>query len=241
MTETRHTVDTITPEALEQLYADRDQAKRDRNAIALGSGETISYWQDQAFDARKYSQWRDRAYASTVVEARRQAVRAKQAEASVGRLYQQALDAKEQARKATVAALNLQRQTPNAAQATLDRIRKADSWIGIWTALGMYYGLTSTEAGTTARERRENSVIQYLAEAEYRVQRAEQRAAKAEEAAAARDSHASNILHTTAEHLKQSCPDHSTSGGGSFMTCQCAAVHEVRRLAQDLATIEAER
>lgn len=240
MTETRHTIDTITPKALEQLYADLDQAKRDLNAVELGSRETISYWVDQVVDARQHSYRRDRAHASTVVEARRQAARAKQAEASVGRLYQQALDAKEQARKATVAALNLQAQTPNAAQATLNRIRKADSWIGIWTALGMYYGLTSTEAGTTARERRENSVIQYLAEAEYRVQQAEQRATKAEEVAAARDGHTSKILGIAADSLERACPDHSTNGG-CFMTCQCAGAHEVRRMATDLTAIEAER
>lgn len=241
MNETQHTVDTITPEALEQLYAELDQAKRDHKALELGCGETISYWKGQAFDAREYSQWRDRAYASTVIEARRQASRAKQAEASVGRLYQQVLDAKERARKAAVAALNLQAQTPNAAQATLARIRKAGSWIEIWTALAMYYGLTSTEAGTTARDRRENSVIPYLAEAEHRVENAQQRADEAEEKAKAREAHATNILHTTADHLERSCPDHSTSGGGSFMACQCAAVHEVRRLAKDLATIEAGR
>lgn len=240
MTETRHTVDTITPEALKQLYADLDQAKRDRKALELGSAETISYWKSQAFDAREYSQWRDRAYASTVVEARRQATRAKQAEASVGRLYQQVLDAKERARKATVAALNLQRQTPTAAQATLKRISEANSWVDIWTALGMHYGLTAEEAGTTARERREGSVIQYLAEAEHRVRQAEKRAEDAEREAKARDGHTSTILSTTADHLERSCPDHSTIGG-SFMTCQCAGAHEVRRLAKDLATIEAVR
>ncbi|MGW7330438.1 hypothetical protein ACWGIU_17955 [Streptomyces sp. NPDC054840] len=241
MTETRHTVDTITPEALEQLYAELDQAKRHRKAVELGCGETISYWKGQATDAREYSQWRDRAYASTVIEARRQATRAKQAEASVGRLYQQVLDAKERVRKATVAALNLQSQTPNAAQATLARIRKANSWVGIWTALGMYYGLTPEEAGTTARERRESSVIQYLAEAEHRVRQAEQRAISAEDAAKARDGHASKILFTTADSLERSCLDHSSSGGGSFTTCQCPAAHEVRRLARDLAVIEVTR
>ncbi|MFE9844740.1 hypothetical protein [Streptomyces goshikiensis] len=240
MTETRHTVDTITPEALAQLYAELDQTRRDRSAVELGSHETINYWRDKAIEARQYSYRRDLAHASTILQARRQATRAKQAEASVGRLYQQVLDAKEQARKATVAALNLQAQTPNAAQATLNRIRKADSWLGIWTALGMYYGLTSTEAGTTARDRRENSVIPYLAEAEHRVRQAEQRAAKAEEAAANRDGHASKILNITADSLERSCPDHSTSGG-CFMTCQCAAAHEVRRLASDLTVIEAKR
>lgn len=241
MNDTRHTVDTITPEALEQLYAELDQAKLHCKALELGSGETISYWKSQTADAREYSQWRDRAYLSTIVEARRQAARAKHAEASVGRLYQQVLDAKERARKATAAALSLRSQTPTAAQSTLDRISKADSWVGIWTELGMYYGMKPEEAGLTARERRESSVIPYLAEAEHRVRQAEQRADSAEEAAKARDGHTSKILSTTADHLERSCPDHSTNGGGSFMTCQCASAHEVRRLAKDLATIEAVR
>jgi hypothetical protein len=241
VTDIRYTVDTITPDALEQLYTELDLIRTTAERYLRHGCEALEQANWRAHDAETQLEHQQRVHASTILQARRQASRAKGAEATVGRLYQQVLDAKERARKATVAALNLQAQTPNAAQATLARIRKAGSWIEIWTALGMYYGLTSTEAGTTARDRRENSVIQYLAEAEHCVQQAQQRADEAEEKAKAREAHAKNILHTTANHLERSCPDHSTSGGGSFMTCQCAAVHEVRRLAQDLATIEADR
>jgi hypothetical protein len=100
MTNTRHTVDTITPEALEQLYAELDQTKRDYKALQLGSGETISYWQSQTADAREYSVRRDRAYASTVLEARRQAARARDYEASAKRLHAECLRANRFARSA---------------------------------------------------------------------------------------------------------------------------------------------
>ena len=70
------------------------------------------------------------------------------------RLADQAREAKEQARVATVAALNLQRQTPEAAQRTLGRVREARTWGAVWIELGQYFGLTAEEAGLEARSRR---------------------------------------------------------------------------------------
>lgn len=63
-------------------------------------------------------------------------------------------EAREQARVATVAALNLQQQTPDKAHRTLDRIRQATSWSAVWIELGQYYGLSAEQAGTEARSRR---------------------------------------------------------------------------------------
>ncbi|MGW1409417.1 hypothetical protein [Streptomyces sp. NPDC002403] len=70
------------------------------------------------------------------------------------RLVNQTHEAKEQARVATVAALNLQRQTPEAAQRTLGRIREARTWGAVWIELGQYFGLTAEQAGLEARSRR---------------------------------------------------------------------------------------
>jgi len=70
------------------------------------------------------------------------------------RLADQAREAKEQARVATVAALNLQRQTPEAAQRTLGRVREARTWGAVWIELGQYFGLTAEEAGLEAPSRR---------------------------------------------------------------------------------------
>lgn len=71
------------------------------------------------------------------------------------RLDDQAREAKERARVATVAALNLQRQTPDAAQCTLARIRKARTWVAVWVELGQYFGLSPEECGMEARARRQ--------------------------------------------------------------------------------------
>lgn len=68
-------------------------------------------------------------------------------------------EAREQARVATVAALNLQQQTPDKAHRTLDRIRKATSWSAVWIELGQYYGLSAEQAGTEARSRRVGAEI----------------------------------------------------------------------------------
>ncbi|MFI9194204.1 hypothetical protein ACIG0A_33500 [Streptomyces californicus] len=70
------------------------------------------------------------------------------------RLADQVREAKEQARVATVAALNLQRQTPDAAQRTLARIREARTWVAVWVELGQYFGLTAEQCGMEARARR---------------------------------------------------------------------------------------
>ncbi|MFE9461654.1 hypothetical protein [Streptomyces californicus] len=70
------------------------------------------------------------------------------------RLADQAREAKEQARVATVAALNLQRQTSDAAQRTLARIREARTWVAVWVELGQYFGLTAEQCGMEARARR---------------------------------------------------------------------------------------
>lgn len=70
------------------------------------------------------------------------------------RLADQAREAKEQARVATVAALNLQRQTPDAAQRTLARIREARTWVAVWVELGQHFGLTAEQCGMEARARR---------------------------------------------------------------------------------------
>ncbi|MFJ6238961.1 hypothetical protein ACIQH0_33320 [Streptomyces griseus] len=70
------------------------------------------------------------------------------------RLIDQAREAKEQARVATVAALNLQRQTSDAAQRTLARIREARTWVAVWVELGQYFGLTAEQCGMEARARR---------------------------------------------------------------------------------------
>ncbi|MEU5490314.1 hypothetical protein AB0G98_21565 [Streptomyces sp. NPDC020196] len=70
------------------------------------------------------------------------------------RLTDQVREAKEHARVAMVAALNLQRQTPEAAQRTLGRIREARTWGAVWVELGQYFGLTAEQAGVEARSRR---------------------------------------------------------------------------------------
>lgn len=70
------------------------------------------------------------------------------------RLVDQVAEEKEQARVATVAALNLQRQTPEAAQRTLGRLREARTWGAVWIELGQYFGLTAEQAGLEARSRR---------------------------------------------------------------------------------------
>jgi len=70
------------------------------------------------------------------------------------RLTDQVREAKERARVATVAALNLQRQTPEAAQRTLGRIREARTWGAVWVELGQYFGLSAEQAGVEARSRR---------------------------------------------------------------------------------------
>ncbi|MGW1468483.1 hypothetical protein ACWCPT_29575 [Streptomyces sp. NPDC002308] len=70
------------------------------------------------------------------------------------RLTDKVREANEQARVATVAALNLQRQTPDAAQRTLGRIRAARTWVAVWVELGQYFGLTAEQAGLEARSRR---------------------------------------------------------------------------------------
>lgn len=64
---------------------------------------------------------------------------------------QDAKDAKERARVAMVAALNLRRQTPDAAQRTLDTIRDASTALEAWVTLGMYYGMTPEQAAQGAR------------------------------------------------------------------------------------------
>lgn len=69
------------------------------------------------------------------------------------RLVDQERAAKEQARVATVAALNLQRQTPEAAQRTLGRIRDARTWVAVWVELGQHFGLSAEQAGLEARSR----------------------------------------------------------------------------------------
>jgi len=70
------------------------------------------------------------------------------------RLTDQVREAKEHARVAMVAALNLQRQTPEAAQSTLGRIREARTWSAVWVELGQHFGLTAEQAGVEARSRR---------------------------------------------------------------------------------------
>ncbi|MFI7315171.1 hypothetical protein [Streptomyces hygroscopicus] len=87
---------------------------------------------------------------------------------------------RERARAAQAAALNLRAQTPTAAQATLARIRAAQTWGEVWAQLGMYYGMKPEEAGIEARARREGGVIQNLADAEQRVRAANRRAGQAE-------------------------------------------------------------
>lgn len=54
MTETRHTADTITDPALEQLYAERDRAQRDARlwADCVASAERVR--QHHAADADRY-------------------------------------------------------------------------------------------------------------------------------------------------------------------------------------------
>lgn len=79
----RKLLNQMTDADLAELYDDLDHTRRDLKVIELGSAETISYWKSQAVEARRYGQWRDRAHASTVTEARRQAARAEQAEAEV--------------------------------------------------------------------------------------------------------------------------------------------------------------
>lgn len=75
------------------------------------------------------------------------------------RLADQTREAKEQARVATVAALNLRRQTPDAAQRTLGRLREARTWVAVWVELGQYFGLTAEQCGMEARARRQGEAL----------------------------------------------------------------------------------
>ncbi|MFT2014627.1 hypothetical protein ACMA1D_02080 [Streptomyces sp. 796.1] len=133
MTE-RFTADTITDDALDTLYAERDQARR--IAVAL-ENETA-------------------AQAARITGLR------------------------EQQRAAASAALSLRAQTPTAAQTTLDRIRSANNWTDVWTALGMYYGMKPEKAGAEARARRRSGVIAGLADAEQRLHSARRSTKRAE-------------------------------------------------------------
>ncbi|WKD36535.1 hypothetical protein [Streptomyces xanthophaeus] len=99
----RHTADTITDDLLDELYARAEQAEAERDKACtafnakvmqleqakrnqLGDAETISYWTSQTTLARDHSYWADRARASTILQARRWAARARIAEATLERL-----------------------------------------------------------------------------------------------------------------------------------------------------------
>lgn len=113
----RHTADTITSDALDQLYArietlehvaesnkeayklvvldaqaatqllrDGKAALRQAALDQLTDREAISYWTHQTQLAREHSYYDNRALASTVVQARRWAARAEEAEAAIARV-----------------------------------------------------------------------------------------------------------------------------------------------------------
>ncbi|MFD4738696.1 hypothetical protein ACFWNQ_15185 [Streptomyces virginiae] len=75
-------------ERAEQAEAALAQARRDQ----LTDGEAISYWTDAAALARDHSYWADRARASTILQARRWAARARTAEAALARVRKLADD-----------------------------------------------------------------------------------------------------------------------------------------------------
>ncbi|MFD4740587.1 hypothetical protein ACFWNQ_24965 [Streptomyces virginiae] len=66
----------------ERAEAALAQARREQ----LTDGEAISYWTDAAGLARDHSYWADRARASTILQARRWAARARTAEAAIDRV-----------------------------------------------------------------------------------------------------------------------------------------------------------
>ncbi|NEA19833.1 hypothetical protein [Streptomyces halstedii] len=115
---------------------------------------------------------------------------------------QDAKDAKERARVATVAALNLRRQTPDAAQRTLDTIRDASTALEAWVTLGMYYGLTPEQAGQGARAWRtaaETIAERHAQRAENDVKEIAERLATSEKRADDADRHAQTAEATTRE------------------------------------------
>ncbi|MFD4934470.1 hypothetical protein [Streptomyces virginiae] len=77
-------------QAATQLLQDGKAALRQAKLDQLTDREAISYWTHQTQLAREYSQHDNQALAATVVQARRWAGRAKQAEAAIARVRETA-------------------------------------------------------------------------------------------------------------------------------------------------------
>ena len=133
--------------------------------VTIHTDGTLEYGEDytpdeaarQFWDAlRRYAPQQFRRPAVQALEDERDRARrwAVSLENENRRLTDQVREAKEHARVAMVAALNLQRQTPEAAQSTLGRIREARTWSAVWVELGQYFGLSAEQAGVEARSRR---------------------------------------------------------------------------------------
>ena len=162
MTAIRPTASSITDAELDQLYQERQQAR----ASLAGTAARL----------RQVSAERDQLRAERD-HARRWAVAL---ENELAAAKTERIELRERARTAQSAALALRAQTPTAAQGALGRIRAARSWVDVWVALGMYYGLSPEQAGAEARNRRENGAIRNLADAEQRVRASRRRAERAE-------------------------------------------------------------
>lgn len=129
-----------------------EQAEEHRAALseALGLG-TSAPW-DAIRD--RVTEQSDRRMEQLIAGRAMWKAKAAEMEADRDRIDKALREAKEHARKAAVAALNLRSQTPNAAQRTLALVRDARTWGQVWIHLGIYYGMKPEEAGLEARARR---------------------------------------------------------------------------------------
>jgi hypothetical protein len=100
MNDTRHTIDTITAEALEQLYAELDRIRTTAERYLRNGCEALEQANWRAYAAETQLEHQQRAHASTILEARRQASRARDYEASAKRLYAECLRVNRVARSA---------------------------------------------------------------------------------------------------------------------------------------------
>ncbi|MBG7704854.1 hypothetical protein HCJ76_44035 [Streptomyces sp. MC1] len=117
------------------------------NALDVAPGTP---WPTLLQHAHEAHQWARRARSSAEEAGRLKDEMARNtvARESLGRRL---VEAQEQAREATAAALRLRSQTPGAALRTLDSIRSASGIGEVCTHLGMFYGMSPETAGQMAR------------------------------------------------------------------------------------------
>lgn len=129
-------------------------------------------WPTLLQHAREAHQWarRSRANAEEAGQLKVEMARNTEARESLGRRM---VEAQEQVREATAAALRLRSQTPGAALRTLDAIRSAHTIGEVCTHVGIFYGMKPETAGQMARRWRTGAE-----------RSAEERAGKAEAALA---------------------------------------------------------